>query len=147
MFTGFVTAFYLALAVWAAIDLPSDPFPARGAMAFFLLLPLLVVSISGEIMASSFDEQKAVRAAIKRNLMTRRHAYAAGLGVGIPCIAAVAITWWFMGAVSNSMTGRTVAFILSALELIVFPALAAGYLFQKANSRLAKHEEQPQVLQ
>src|SRR5687768_12538702 len=93
MYTGFVAAFYLALAAWAAVDLPSHRFPAEGAKAYFLFIPLLVIAFSAEGVATAFDERRTLRTAIRAGAISRAHAFIAGLVAGALGVAAVVATW------------------------------------------------------
>lgn len=128
MYSGFLVAFYVALSAWAVVDLPSHPFPAELAEVYFLIIQLIVVGISGEVLATSFDEQKVIRAAIRRGVLTRRRAFVVGLIVGGLGIGAIVATWRVAETVGTSLASMVVAIALICLELIVFPAFGAGYL-------------------
>lgn len=84
MYLGYLSAFVVVLIGFAFWNLPSHPHPAMGALAFFILLPSMVVAISIEVLVAIPARDKTIVADnFRKRLVGRPRAFLIGFTVGL----------------------------------------------------------------
>ena len=118
--------------------LPTHPNPTGGAFAFFIMIPLLIVGISGEVLAAAIGrERTTILRGIQEQIITRKYAVCVGLVVGLIAVAAILTIWYIADAFTNSTTWVFVTLIVIAGVLVVSPVVGLAWLIEKCKSKNA----------
>jgi hypothetical protein len=129
---GYLAAFYFAFAVGALFNLPSHPRPEMGALAFFVLLPLLVAALSGEVLIlPKAAENETIRQCFLNGWLSRSYAFRVGFVAGAATVAAILGAWFGLPLVVK------IGWVPVAVILVLVPIgaiVAAGWLVQAAKS-------------
>ena len=94
-YAGYLSAYYLGAALVAVRELPQHPRPLLGALAYFVLVPLLLVALTGEpVVLATAAERERVRRLFREGRMSRGRAFRGGFVIGVVALAG-AVGIWF----------------------------------------------------
>jgi hypothetical protein len=94
-YAGYLSAYYIGAALVAARELPHHPRPLLGALAYFVLLPLLLVALTGEpVLLATAAEREQVRRLFQQGRMSRGRAFRGGFVIGVGALV-IAVGLWF----------------------------------------------------
>src|SRR5262249_19426625 len=120
MYTGYLVAFYLALAAGAALHLPHHPHPLAGALAYFVLIPVLLLAASIEVVGlAPTPDKDAIRRALREGTLSRVRAFVTGFAVGGAALATIGLI---------GLTGYWLAESWAAVAVVGILILAVGTL-------------------
>src|SRR5579875_366702 len=133
MYSGFLAPFYISLILWALWDLPYHPRPAWGAFAYFLLLPLLIASISIEtIWAIPGRYKLLVTSNIRSRVISSSHAFFVGFTVGF-CALCLVLSLLLFGVWTDPPGPICFAgFFIVLIIISLSPAVGATWLSKAA---------------
>jgi hypothetical protein len=92
VYGGYLTAWYVVLGIGFALALPTHSDPWMAALAFFLLIPGLIVMCSG--LGDDLIAQKskaAVDRAVQRGSLSRGYTFATGLAAAVASMAGIVL--------------------------------------------------------
>lgn len=148
MYSGFMSSFYIFFILWALWDLPHHPLPAWGAFAYFLLLPLLIASISIEAIWAIPGRYKLLVAnSIRNRTISRSHAFFIGFTVGF-CAVCLVLTLLLVGVWADPPGLICFAgFFIVLITISLSPAVGATWLSKSAmrGSNPPDRREQPSI--
>jgi hypothetical protein len=129
MYTGYLVAFYLALAAGAALHLPHHPHPLAGTLAYLVLIPVLLLGASVEVVAlAPRPDKDAIRRALREGTLSRLRAFVTGFGVGVAALAAIGVIGLTGYWLAENWTAVAVAGTLILAVGALSPAVGAGLL-------------------
>ena len=140
MYAGYLAAFYATLTVGAAVHLPHHPHPLAGAVAYFLVIPVLLLAVSVEVVVlAPAPDKDAIRRALRKRTLTRLRAFATGFAVGAAAVVAIGIIGLAAYWLGESRIAVVIASALVMAVAALSPAVGAGLLVRYVRRQLPNH--------
>lgn len=126
MYFGFMTVYYIALGIFALIEICSKTATREGIFGILIIIPLFIFSISGEIL-TLFDEKKRIKKAIKNGVITKLYSWSVGFFMGIISIL-IMVLFYFI----EMDLPLWVLFVGVFGNLIISPLIGIVWLYEKS---------------